>query len=42
MQVFDRGHLQALKVHDLKPLCLSQLCRFQNEKYDRMKMFRKY
>jgi hypothetical protein len=22
MQVFDRGHLQALKVHDLKPLCL--------------------
>jgi hypothetical protein len=40
----DRGHLQALKVRDLKLLCLSQLCGlkdkkikvgFKNEKYDR-------
>ena len=27
-----RGHLQALKVHDLKLLCLSQLCSFKNQK----------
>jgi hypothetical protein len=27
-----RGHLQALKVHDLKLLCLSQLCGLKNQK----------
>jgi hypothetical protein len=27
-----RGHLQVLKVHDLKLLCLSQLCGLKNQK----------